>query len=435
MLIGDIDVHPLTDGTFRASPAYFGEHVRAEGHEDLFSRDSMAWLPIGCFLVRTGDRTILVDAGIGPEMRDDGPRRFLVGGQLLLGLRAVGVTPADVTDVVCTHLHADHCGWLFDRNADPVFTRAAVWFGARDWDHFVANPEVLMFDHIRRGFRAASERQGDRLRPVADDTAIAPGVTVTMTPGHTPGISASSSPPAAAGRCFSATRSSARSSSTSPPGSRSATSTPSSRGGSANGCSASSRTRRPSVLGRTSRSSSSAVCWPVREDAGSPDTSRSDPVRSRAGPGPPRGLPAAGAGDAGARPRPGDVAVGADEERGPVVGAAGLRERGVAGPGVLLADEDEPRGVALDRGQRSLGERDLGGAGADQAVLAPGARVAEGHAGEAAGDGVADGTDAQDRGRQQVAEQPGRGGLSVTARIMAPLWRRTRRPIGCRSRW
>lgn len=93
MLIGDIDVHPLTDGTFRASPAYFGEHVRAEGHEDLFSRDSMAWLPIGCFLVRTGDRTILVDAGIGPEMRDDGPRRFLVGGQLLLGLRAVGVTP------------------------------------------------------------------------------------------------------------------------------------------------------------------------------------------------------------------------------------------------------------------------------------------------------------------------------------------------------
>ncbi|WP_021595320.1 MBL fold metallo-hydrolase [Actinomadura welshii] len=187
MLIGDIDVHPLTDGTFRASPAYFGEHVRAEGHEDLFSRDSMAWLPIGCFLVRTGDRTILVDAGIGPEMRDDGPRRLLVGGQLLLGLRAVGVTPADVTDVVCTHLHADHCGWLFDRNADPVFTRAAVWFGARDWDHFVANLEVLMFDHIRRGFRAASERQGDRLRPVADDTTIAPGVTVTMTPGHTPG--------------------------------------------------------------------------------------------------------------------------------------------------------------------------------------------------------------------------------------------------------
>lgn len=186
MLIGDIDIHPVADGTFRASSAYFGEHARPDGHEDLFSRDGMAWLPIGCFLVRTGDRTILVDAGMGPEMRDDGPHRLLVGGQLLLGLRAVGVTPPDVTDVVCTHLHADHCGWLFDREAVPVFPRATVWFGAPDWDHFVVDPDVWMFDHIRRGFREASGR-GDHLRPVADDTTVAPGVDLTMTPGHTPG--------------------------------------------------------------------------------------------------------------------------------------------------------------------------------------------------------------------------------------------------------
>jgi glyoxylase-like metal-dependent hydrolase (beta-lactamase superfamily II) len=186
MLIGDIDIHPLTDGTFRASPAYFGDHARPDGHEDLFTRDRMAWLPIGCFLVRTGDRTVLVDAGMGPAMRDDGPRRLLVGGQLLLGLRAAGVSPSDVTDVVCTHLHADHCGWLFDADAAPVFAQAAIWFGAHDWDHFVTNPDVWMFDHIRNGFRAAGER-GGRLRPVDHDTTVAPGVTVTMTPGHTPG--------------------------------------------------------------------------------------------------------------------------------------------------------------------------------------------------------------------------------------------------------
>ena len=29
-----------------------------------------AWLPIGCFLVRAGDRLVLVDAGLGPELRD-----------------------------------------------------------------------------------------------------------------------------------------------------------------------------------------------------------------------------------------------------------------------------------------------------------------------------------------------------------------------------
>ncbi|PXY32497.1 MBL fold metallo-hydrolase [Prauserella muralis] len=186
MLIGDIDIHPVADGTFRASPAYFGEHASPEGHEDLFGRHGMAWLPIGCFLVRTGERTILVDAGMGPELRDDGPRRLLVGGQLPLGLRAVGVLPSDVTDVVCTHLHADHCGWLFDTGAAPVFGAATIWFGARDWDHFVLNPDVWMFEHIRHGLLAAAQR-GDRLRLVDHDTTIAPGVSLMMTPGHTPG--------------------------------------------------------------------------------------------------------------------------------------------------------------------------------------------------------------------------------------------------------
>ena len=186
MLIGDIDVHPLADGTFRASPEYFGDHAVADGHPELFGRDGLAFLPIGCFLVRTGDRTILVDAGMGPKLRDDGRRRLLVGGQLPLGLRAVGVTPPDLTDVVCTHLHADHCGWLFDEDARPVFGSAAIWFGAPDWDHFVADPGVWMFDHIRHGFRASAET-GDRLRPVTRDTTIAPGITLTMTPGHTPG--------------------------------------------------------------------------------------------------------------------------------------------------------------------------------------------------------------------------------------------------------
>lgn len=187
MLVGDITIHPVADGTFRASPAYFGEHARAEGHEDLFNRHGMAWLPIGGFLLRTGDRTILVDAGLGPELRDDGDRRLLVGGQLLLGLRAIAVTPSDITDVVCTHLHADHCGWLFDTDGAPVFTRATIWFGAPDWDHFVADPTVWMFDHIRHGFRSAAAAAGERLRPVSRDTTVAPGVTLIMTPGHTPG--------------------------------------------------------------------------------------------------------------------------------------------------------------------------------------------------------------------------------------------------------
>ncbi len=184
MRIGSIDIHPIADGTFRASPQYFGDHATAQGHEDLFTRHGMAWLPIGCFVIRTGSRTILIDAGIGPELRDDGPRRLLVGGQLPLGLRALGVSPADIDDVVCTHLHVDHCGWLFDTKATPVFPNATIWFGAPDWQHFVLNPDNLMLDHIRHGLTNAG---ADRLQLVSADVTVATGIDLIMTPGHTPG--------------------------------------------------------------------------------------------------------------------------------------------------------------------------------------------------------------------------------------------------------
>ena len=44
MLVGDIDMHPVADGTFRASPAYFGDHARPDGHEDLFTRNGLTRL-------------------------------------------------------------------------------------------------------------------------------------------------------------------------------------------------------------------------------------------------------------------------------------------------------------------------------------------------------------------------------------------------------
>ncbi len=183
MLVGDIDVHPIAYGTFRATPSYFGDHVTAHGHEDLFSRHGAAWLPIGCFLVRTGSHVVLVDTGMGPAMRDDGPR-MLVGGQLMAGLRAVGVGPADIDAVLLTHLHTDHCGWLFDLAGRPVFPRAELWFGAADWRHFVLDPTSRMLDHIRHGMQTTDPA---RIHLVSGDTTVVPGVDVTMTPGHTPG--------------------------------------------------------------------------------------------------------------------------------------------------------------------------------------------------------------------------------------------------------
>jgi glyoxylase-like metal-dependent hydrolase (beta-lactamase superfamily II) len=184
MRIGDIQVHPVSDGTFVARPRYFGADVAPASHPEFFARDHAAWLPIGCFLIRAGDRVVLIDAGLGPELQEVPHGMHLVGGQLLTGLRAVGVTPADITDIVCSHLHADHVGWLFDAHAAPTFANARISIGAADWDRFVIG-DARMAEHIRAGFRAFAETS--RLQLIDHDAGITPGLTATPAPGHTPG--------------------------------------------------------------------------------------------------------------------------------------------------------------------------------------------------------------------------------------------------------
>jgi glyoxylase-like metal-dependent hydrolase (beta-lactamase superfamily II) len=174
MRIGDLTVDAISDGVFVARPSYFGGDVPPGARPQVFDRGGAAWLPIGCFLIRAARRVVLVDCGLGPQAKllPDGMR--LAGGRLLPELRAAGASPGEVTDVVCTHLHSDHVGWLFDRNGEPVIA---------DWDHFVTGPGEID-QHIRRGFRTAARR---RLRPVRTDTELAPGVAAVLTPGHTPG--------------------------------------------------------------------------------------------------------------------------------------------------------------------------------------------------------------------------------------------------------
>ncbi|GAA0934306.1 MBL fold metallo-hydrolase [Kribbella koreensis] len=179
MQVGGIRVDAVSDGTFVVHPKYFGEDV---GPSAFFGRDGFAWLPIGCFLVRTGERTILVDAGLGPDQDELAQGMRLVGGQLFVGLGALGVAAGDITDVVVTHFHTDHVGWLFDLAAEPVFPNAMIWYGAADWDYFVNGPGDIRA-HIRDGFLAHADRQ----HPLTHDTAVAAGVSVVLTPGHTPG--------------------------------------------------------------------------------------------------------------------------------------------------------------------------------------------------------------------------------------------------------
>ena len=64
------------------------------------------WLTINCFVIRTGDRTVLVDSGFAGKTEHV--------GRLAENLKAMNVAPADVDTIVMTHMHPDHEAGLTD---------------------------------------------------------------------------------------------------------------------------------------------------------------------------------------------------------------------------------------------------------------------------------------------------------------------------------
>jgi glyoxylase-like metal-dependent hydrolase (beta-lactamase superfamily II) len=173
-----VRITPLSDGEL---------HIPAEGllnrplPPEFTDTDGLMGVNFGGFLVQTGDRVVVIDAGIG-----GGAIPELPIGTFPDRLRAAGVEPEDVDTVIFTHLHFDHVGWA------GLFTRAEHHAHAIDWAYWVtdANPET---GPGREDFGAIPAPE--RLAPLADTivlhegerSEIVPGITLRLAPGHTPG--------------------------------------------------------------------------------------------------------------------------------------------------------------------------------------------------------------------------------------------------------
>src|SRR4029077_17852802 len=102
----------LVDGEFFA-PATQAYPSTTEAdwtpHQRWLTHDGKIKLDIGCFLIRTGARRILVDAGLGTLTLGDGTYSF-TGGHLLDELAKNSTTTDDITDADFTHHHFDNVG-------------------------------------------------------------------------------------------------------------------------------------------------------------------------------------------------------------------------------------------------------------------------------------------------------------------------------------
>lgn len=157
-----------------------------EKYPDTFAGDYMR-IEIGCYLVRSQGRTILIDTGYG-----EGPIAPIGGlrGQLMADLASKKVRPDEVDRVFLSHLHSDHVGWnttVREGRALPTFPNARYMVHQADWDAF-RKPEIqarFSFPYMDRCVEAL-DRLGV-LDVIVDDRDLTGEVRVLHTPGHTPG--------------------------------------------------------------------------------------------------------------------------------------------------------------------------------------------------------------------------------------------------------
>ena len=186
--VGDVRVIALSDGTvpqdthkllLGASTA----EIDAALHQAFVTNPVEA--SINAFLFRLGDRVVLVDTGAGDMF---GPG---FGGKLIESLALAGVRPAQITDVLLTHVHDDHMGGLV-HNGQSVFPNATVHVSKADFDFFLNRTNAQKAHYDISYFNQAEKAiwpyvKAHKIHSFGALAEILPGVLASVHPGHTPG--------------------------------------------------------------------------------------------------------------------------------------------------------------------------------------------------------------------------------------------------------
>jgi len=141
-------IYPINSGNFKLDGgAMFGVVPKSLWSKTNPSdQNNMCDWAMRCMLIEDGKRLILIDTGIGDKQSDKFFSYYFLFGNdsLKSNIEALGFGLDDITDVILTHLHFDHCGGAIQWNAgkdrlEPVFKNATFWSNEAHWN-WAINP-------------------------------------------------------------------------------------------------------------------------------------------------------------------------------------------------------------------------------------------------------------------------------------------------------
>jgi glyoxylase-like metal-dependent hydrolase (beta-lactamase superfamily II) len=156
-------------------------------HNAFLKKDSIH-TAVNAWLINTGSKLILVDAGGGSGFAP-------TLGKLPQSLAGAGVNPDAVDIVVITHMHPDHIPGIVTPEGKPAFKNAVVHVNSDEYAFWTSAeirgkaPEQFQgfFDMANAAIKPYAD--AGKVQMTKDGSEIAPGVTSIFTPGHTVGHS------------------------------------------------------------------------------------------------------------------------------------------------------------------------------------------------------------------------------------------------------
>ena len=145
-----------------------------------------------CLLVEDGDRLILIDNGIGDKQDAKFFAHYYLHGDDTLdkSLAKHGFHRDDITDVILTHLHFDHCGGSIMRDGDklvPAFKNASYWSNERHWKWATEPNDREKASFLKENILPIQSAGQLKMVPMPDwnTSEFSPNIDIRFVHGHT----------------------------------------------------------------------------------------------------------------------------------------------------------------------------------------------------------------------------------------------------------
>ncbi|MCH7674783.1 MBL fold metallo-hydrolase [candidate division KSB1 bacterium] len=191
MKFGDFELFVLSDGKFKLDGGAMFGVVPKVLWEKTNPPNEMNRIEMGLnsLLIKTNDDIVLVDTGIGENYNEKFFEMFEIdkSTSLLKSLNSISLKPDDITKVVLTHLHFDHCGGNCskDENGElkPTFPNATYYFQQDEFEYAKKPDPRSRGSYLAQNWQAIEE--SDQVQLISGNQEIIPGVEVFTTGGHT----------------------------------------------------------------------------------------------------------------------------------------------------------------------------------------------------------------------------------------------------------